>query len=461
MKIFAFIVFHLNTEQDLNSNPLFRWLKGGNMGKAQKKSSKSENPFENSLKQLETAQKVAKIPADTYEILKTPQRILEVKIPVMLDNGKMKIFTGYRVQYSDARGPAKGGIRYHPNVSLDEVKALSAWMTWKCATIDVPYGGAKGGVICNPKEMSKGELERLSRGYMRAIAHFIGPDIDIPAPDVYTTGEIMLWMVDEYSKIVGHYEPAIITGKPVGHGGSEGREEATGYGGAYIVREVAKHLNLNPKNTTVAIQGFGNVGSNAAVALFDMGFKVVALSDSKGGVYAKEGIDPAKVIPCKEEAGGTVLSCVHLGLLAKAMHYKEITNEELPELPVDILIPAALENVITGKNASKIKAKAIVELANGPTTPEADKILYKKGVFLVPDVLANSGGVTGSYFEWVQNKKNQHWAKEEVLQKVDSMLVKAFYDVLKSSEEHKVDMRTAALVLAMRRVADAVKKRGY
>ncbi len=422
---------------------------------------KTENPFENALKQLEVAQKIAKIPPEIYKILKTPQRILEVGIPVKLDNGETQIFTGYRIQYSDARGPCKGGIRYHPNVSLDEVKALGAWMTWKCATVDLPYGGAKGGIICDPKKMSKAELERLSRGYMRAIAHFIGPDVDIPAPDVYTTAEIMTWMVDEYSKIVGHYEPAVITGKPPDKGGSEGREEATGYGGAYIVREVVNHLGLNQKETTVAIQGFGNVGSNVAEALFNMGFKIVAISDSRGGVYAEGGFDPHKIIPCKEEAGGTVLSCAHLGLQAKALHFKEISNEQLLELPVDVLIPAALENVITGKNAKKIKAKIIVELANGPTTPEADKILHKQKVFLVPDILSNSGGVIGSYFEWIQNKKNQHWAKEEVLAKVDSILVKAFKDVLKSAEEHKLDMRTAALVLAMRRVADAIKKRGY
>ena len=431
------------------------------MSEKNTKKPSAENPFENSMKQLEAAQKVAKIEPQIYQILTNPQRILEVNIPVKMDNGKFTLFKGYRVQYSDARGPCKGGIRYHPNVSMDEVKALSSWMTWKCATADLPYGGAKGGVICNPKQMSKGELERLSRGYMRQIARFIGPDVDIPAPDVYTTGEIMMWMVDEYSKIVGHYEPAVITGKPIEHGGSEGRTEATGFGGAYIVREVAKHLNLNPKGSTVAIQGFGNVGSYAAIKLTEMGFKVVALSDSQGGVYAKDGIDAAKILPCKEEAGGTVLSCVHLGLLANKMHYEKITNEQLLELPVDILIPAALENVITEENAGKIHAKAIIELANGPTTPEADKILFKKGVFLVPDILANSGGVTGSYFEWVQNKKNQHWAKEEVLQKIDSILTKAFHDILKTSLEHKIDMRTAALVLAMRRVADAVKKRGY
>ncbi|HIJ99159.1 TPA: Glu/Leu/Phe/Val dehydrogenase [archaeon] len=431
------------------------------MGKPKRKVSKAENPFENSLKQLEAAQKIAKIEPSVYEILRTPQRILEVKIPVKLDSGKTKVFTGYRVQYSDARGPCKGGIRYHPSVSLDEVKALSSWMTWKCATVDLPYGGAKGGVICNPKAMSKTELERLSRGYMRAIARFIGPDIDIPAPDVYTTGEIMLWMVDEYSKIVGHYEPAVITGKPPDKGGSEGREEATGYGGAFIVREVVNHLNLNPKETTVAIQGFGNVGSNVAEALFNMGFKIVGLSDSTGGVYAKDGLDTTKIIPCKEEVGGTVLSCAHLGMMARAMHLDKVSNEQLLELPVDILIPAALENVITGKNAQKIKAKVIVELANGPTTPEADKILHKKGVFLVPDILANSGGVIGSYFEWIQNKKNEHWKKDDVLNRVDEILAKSFDAVLKTSQEHKVDMRTAALVLAMRRVADAIKKRGY
>ncbi len=424
------------------------------------KHSAHENPFENSLKQLEAAQKVAKIEPQIYEILKNPQRILELNIPVKLDNGKIQIFKGYRVQYSDARGPCKGGIRYHPNVSLAEVKALSGWMTWKCATADLPYGGGKGGVICNPKEMSKGELERLSRGYIRAIAHFIGPDVDIPAPDVYTTPEIMMWMVDEYSKIVGHRELAVITGKPIEHGGSEGRTEATGFGGAFIIREVASHLKLNPKETTVAIQGFGNVGSYTAIKLHEMGFKVVALSDSKGGVYAKDGLEPTKLVPCKEE-GKTIESCTHLGLLAKTAGFKNISNEELLELPVDILIPAALENAITEKNANKIHAKVIVELANGPTTPDADKILHKKGVMVVPDILANSGGVTGSYFEWVQNKKNEHWAKDIVLQKIDSILTKAFADILKTSQEHKIDMRTAALVLAMKRVAAAVEKRGY
>ncbi len=430
------------------------------MAKNSSKYKNLENPFENSLKQLEAAQKVAKIEPQIYEILKTPQRILELNIPIKLDNGKIQIFKGFRVQYSDARGPCKGGIRYHPDVSLAEVKALSGWMTWKCATADLPYGGAKGGVICNPKEMSKAELERLSRGYIRAVAHFIGPDVDIPAPDVYTTPEIMMWMVDEYSKIIGHRELAVITGKPVEHGGSEGRTEATGFGGAFIVREIATHLKMNPKETTVAIQGFGNVGSYAAIKLREMGFKVVALSDSKGGVYAKDGLDATKIMPCKEE-GGTIESCTHLGLIAKTTGFKKISNEELLELPVDILIPAALENAITEKNAGKIHAKVIVELANGPTTPEADKILHKKGIMLVPDILANSGGVTGSYFEWVQNKKNEHWTKDVVLQKIDSILAKAFSDILKTSQEYKIDMRTAALVLAMKRVADAVKKRGY
>ena len=421
-------------------------------------SNPNHDPFENSLAQLAEAQKTAKIEPEIYEIMRKPQNFLEVKIPVKMDSGETRTFVGFRSQYNNARGPFKGGIRYHPNVSPSEVKALSAWMTWKCATVGIPYGGGKGGVICNPKEMSKGELERLSRGYIRAIAHAIGPDVDIPAPDVYTTPEIMMWMVDEYSKIVGHYEPAVITGKPIDKGGSEGRTEATGFGGAYIVREVAKHLKMDPKKTTVAIQGFGNVGSYAAIKLHEMGFKVVAVSDSRGGVYAADGLDAGKILPCKEE-GGTVEACTHLGLLTKTNGFKKITNEELLELPVDILIPAALENAITHENANKIKAKAIVELANGPTTPDADKILHKKGVFLVPDILANSGGVTGSYYEWLQNKKNEHWKKDDVLGKIDSTLTKAFYDILKTSQEHKIDMRTAALVLAMRRVADAVKKK--
>lgn len=420
---------------------------------------KAEDPFENALKQMEVAQEVAKIEPEIYEILKKPQRFLEVQIPVKMDNGSIKIFTGYRSQHSNARGPFKGGIRYHPNVSVSEVKALSAWMTWKCATVDIPYGGGKGGIICNPKEMSKAEIERMSRGYIREIARFIGPDVDIPAPDVYTNSEIMMWMVDEYSKIIGKYEPAVITGKPLGKGGSEGRETATGVGGSYVIREAAKHLGLDPKKTTVAVQGYGNVGSFAAEALHKLGFKIVAISDSKGGIYAKAGINPEKITPCKEKPGGTVEACAHLGLFSGNDKAEKITNEELLELDVDILVPAALENQITEKNAHKIKAKIVAELANGPTTPEADKILHKNKVLLIPDILANAGGVTVSYFEWLQNRKNEHWTENAVFEKLDSIMTKAFYDIAEESKESEIDMRTAALVLAMKRVAAATKKR--
>jgi len=349
--------------------------------------------FEDEQKRLELANEASPVDENIFKILKTPQRILEVNIPVKMDSGKVKIFRGYRVQYNNARGPCKGGIRYHPTVTLNEVKTLSALMTWKTATVDIPYGGAKGGVICHPKKLSQKELERLSRGYMRAIAHFIGVDVDIPAPDVYTNEKIMAWMRDEYEKIIGKKAPAIITGKPVSAGGSEGRGVATGLGGSYVVREVCKQLKLNPKETTVAIQGYGNAGSVAAHFLYDKGFKIVGISDSRGAVYAKYGLNPEKITPCKE-AAGTVQTCTHLGLLAAKEGFEEIGNEELLELDVDILIPAALENQITKDNANKIQAKAIIELANGPTTPDADKILEERGTFIVPDILANAGGAS-------------------------------------------------------------------
>ncbi|HIJ99270.1 TPA: Glu/Leu/Phe/Val dehydrogenase [archaeon] len=420
----------------------------------------SLNPFENALKQLENAQNIEPIDEDIYQILRRPQRIIELSIPVKMDSGELKFFTGYRVQYNDAPGPTKGGIRYHPQVSLDEIMALASWMTWKCAVVGLPYGGAKGGVICNPKDMSEGEIERLSRAYVQAIANCIGPTVDIPAPDVYTNPQIMAWMSDEYNKIVGKELPAAFTGKPVENGGSEGRNISTGVGCSFIVREISKKLGLKPKETTVAVQGYGNAGSIVAQKLHEMDYKIVAVSDSQGGIYSEKGFDPHKILTCKSKVG-TVGECGHIGVLAEGAEFQKITNEELLELEVDILIPAALENQITVENADKIKAKAVVELANGPTTPAADEILFKKGITVVPDILANAGGVSVSYYEWYQNMNNESWTEEDIFKKLDTLLTKAFVNISEKSDKNKIDMRTAAFILAVHKVAEKVKERGY
>jgi len=410
------------------------------------------NPFKIAQEQLDRAAKIMKLDPAVHQILREPMRVLEVTIPVKMDDGSVKVFKGFRVQYNDARGPTKGGIRFHPQETLDTVKALAAWMTWKTSVVDLPYGGAKGGVICNPKEMSEGELERLSRGYIRAIGRFIGPERDIPAPDVYTNPQIMAWMMDEYSKIVGYNAPGVITGKPIEIGGSLGRGDATAKGGMYVLREAAKKIKLDLKKATVAIQGYGNAGQFAHKLVTEMfGSKVVAVSDSKGGIYSENGLDYEKVLAHKEKTGSVI----------NFPGAKNITNEELLELNVDVLIPAALENQITGKNANNIKAKIVLELANGPTTPEADEILYKKGILDIPDFLANAGGVTVSYFEWVQNINGYYWTAEEVYQKLDQKMTKAFWDVMETMEKYKVDPRTAAYIVAVDRVAKAVKIRGW
>ncbi|MFO7872297.1 MAG: Glu/Leu/Phe/Val dehydrogenase [Candidatus Undinarchaeales archaeon] len=413
----------------------------------------TENPFENALEQLEEAQKVASIDKGAYEILRNPQRILQVSIPVKMDNGEQKMFTGYRVQHNDARGPCKGGIRYHPDVTLDEVKALATWMTIKCATVNIPYGGGKGGIICNPKEMSQGELERMSRGFMRQIYNFIGVDVDVPAPDVYTNPTIMGWMRDEYEKLVGHEAPGIITGKPVEEGGSEGRGTATGMGGSFIVRESVKALGMKPEETTVAVQGFGNAGATIANLLYENDYKVVAVSDSRGAVCnLDEGLDIKLISEVKKEKGTVTeyeKTCEH------------VSNEELLELDVDILVPAALENQLVEENAPDVSAKIVVEIANGPTTPGADKILHEKEVLVVPDILANAGGVTVSYFEWLQNKKGENWSEEEVNEKLDKLMTNAFKDIYAKKEDEGISMRTAAYAIAIKRVADAINERGY
>ncbi|HDK26983.1 MAG TPA: Glu/Leu/Phe/Val dehydrogenase [Candidatus Atribacteria bacterium] len=382
--------------------------------------------------------------------LKEPERVLIVSIPVKMDNGAVKVFTGFRAQYNTARGPAKGGVRYHPNVSLDEVKALSAWMTWKCAVAGIPYGGAKGGVICNPKEMSEGELEKLSRRYIYEISSIIGPKKDIPAPDVYTTPKIMGWYIDTYNKLTGEASFSTITGKPLELWGSEGRKEATARGLSYTVEVAAKKLSINPLEATVVIQGYGNAGSISAKLLNEQGYKIIAVSDSKGGAYNPQGIDPSEILDYKTKTS-TVKG------FPKA---KFISNKDLLEIECDVLVPAALEGVITKKNANNIKAKIIAEAANGPTTPEADEILYQRGIFIIPDILANAGGVTVSYFEWIQGLYGYFWDEERVNRRLKKLMVRAFNEVLKIAQKEKIDNRTAAYIYAISKVAEAMKVRG-
>ncbi len=411
------------------------------------------NPFKIAQAQLDEAAEILGLDRGTRDLLRWPMRELVVHIPVRMDNGEVKVFEAYRVQYNDARGPTKGGLRFHPAETVDTVRALAAWMTWKTSVVDIPLGGGKGGVCCNPKEMSEGELERLSRAYMRAIAHFISPDIDVPAPDVYTTPQIMAWMVDEYSVIRGYNSPGVITGKPLPVGGSLGRHDATARGGIYTVREAGKALGINPAKATYAIQGFGNAGQHGATLFKSVlgGGKLIAVSDSRGGIINRNGMDPDKVIEHK----------LSTGKVENFPGAEPISNEDLLELDVDVLFPSALENAITDKNAAAIKAKIICELANGPTTPEADKILYDKGCFVIPDFLANAGGVTVSYFEQVQNNSNFYWSIDEVYEKLDAKMTKAFHAVYDMCKTKKVNMRVAAYLVAVSRVAEAMKLRGW
>lgn len=406
-----------------------------------------QNPFENALTQLEKAAKIMNLDKNIYEILKQPDRVLLVSIPVKMDSGELKVFTGFRSQYNNALGPYKGGIRYHENVSLDEVQALSFWMMVKCATVNIPMGGGKGGVIVDSKKLSIGELERLSRGYIQKIWREIGSDKDVPAPDMYTTPQIMGWMRDEYEKLLGHADPGVITGKAIVDGGSEGRETATAQGGVYVVRELMKKLNLQPSETKVAIQGIGNVGGFMAKLLSADGFKIVALSDSKGGIYNETGLDLNTIFAHKEKTGS----------LSGIDGVQNVSNAELFELPVDILVPSAMENQITIENVANIKAKVVVEMANGPTTPEADEILAQRNIIVVPDVLSNAGGVTVSCFEWEQNVKNLKWSEAEVFAKLKPMMVTAFNEVWETKEKYNVSMRTAAFVKAIERVASKMK----
>ena len=389
-------------------------------------------------------------PEEVYELLKEPLRLLTVKIPVKMDDGSTKIFTGYRAQHNDSVGPTKGGIRFHPNVTEREVKALSIWMSLKCGIVDLPYGGGKGGIVCDPRTMSFGELERLSRGYVRAISQIVGPTKDIPAPDVFTNSQIMAWMMDEYSRMDEFNSPGFITGKPLVLGGSHGRETATAKGVTICIREAAKKRGIELKGARVVVQGFGNAGSFLAKFMHDAGAKVVGISDAYGGLYDPDGLDIDYLLD-RRDSFGTVTKLFN----------NTITNKELLELDCDILVPAAIENQITEENAHKIKAKIVVEAANGPTTIEGTQILTDRGILLVPDVLASSGGVTVSYFEWVQNNQGYYWTEQEVEEKLEAILVKAFASIYALSESRKVDMRLAAYMVGVRKMAEASRFRGW
>jgi glutamate dehydrogenase len=389
-------------------------------------------------------------PNEVFELLKEPLRMMTVRIPIRMDDGSIKIFTGYRAQHNDAVGPTKGGVRFHPNVTETEVKALSIWMSLKAGIVDLPYGGGKGGIICDPREMSFRELERLSRGYVRAISQIVGPTKDIPAPDVFTNSQIMAWMMDEYSRIREFDSPGFITGKPLVLGGSHGRESATAKGVTICIREAAKKKGLNIQDARVVIQGFGNAGSFLAKFLHDAGAKVIGISDAYGALHDPEGLDIDYLLD-RRDSFGTVTKL-----------FKEtITNAELLELDCDILVPAAIENQITANNAHNIKASIVVEAANGPTTNEATKILTDRGILLVPDVLASAGGVTVSYFEWVQNNQGYYWTEEEVEQKLDKIMVNAFESIYHTAESRRIDMRLSAYMVGVRKMAEASRFRGW
>jgi len=408
------------------------------------------NPFEIAQAQFDTAADYLMLDDGLRTILKTPKRQLIVSIPVRMDDGRIKVFEGYRVQHNLSRGPAKGGIRYHPDVTLDEVKALASWMTWKCATVNIPYGGGKGGVRVDPKQLSLGELERLTRLYATEIAPIIGPDRDIPAPDVNTNPQTMAWFMDTISMFHGHTELGVVTGKPLSLGGSKGRHEATARGCQYTTRAACAVKRLTLKGAKVAVQGFGNAGSIAARLLHEDGATLIAASDSKGGIYNEHGIDPEAALRHKEETGSLVVfkGCDH------------ITNHELLELRCDVLVPAALENAITLENAEHVRAKIVAEAANGPTTPGADQILREKGIFVIPDILCNAGGVTVSYFEWVQDLYGFFWTEHEVNNYLERTMNAAFKDVHAAAEKYRVDMRIGAYITAVARVAEATRVRG-
>ena len=412
----------------------------------------SLNPFAVAQKQLDQCAKILNLEPGVQAMLRMPSRELHVSIPVRMDDGSLNVFQGFRVQYNDAKGPTKGGIRFHPDETIDAVRALAAWMTWKCSLLALPLGGGQGGVICNPKEMSQGELERLSRAYIDKIWQMIGPEQDIPAPDINTNPQIMAWMVDEYTKLAGKNQFGVITGKPLSLGGSAGRGDATARGGLYTVREVAEEFGIDLSKAKMAIQGYGNVGYYAAVLAKELlGSKVVAVSDSKGGIYSADGLDPEAVAKHKAKTSSVI----------NFPNTKPISNSEILELDVDILFPAALENVITEANAPKVKAKIIAELANGPTTPKADEILHKNGIHVIPDVLCNAGGVTVSYFEMVQNFYMYYWDVDDIHERLNKKMTVAYQSVLDASKKYKINMRQAAYVVAVERVVEAMKLRGW
>jgi len=408
------------------------------------------NPYHMAVQQFEAAADKINLSEDMREILRQPKRELTVNFPVRLDNGRVKTFTGYRVQHNVNRGPAKGGIRYGPDVTLDEVKALAMWMTWKCAVVGIPFGGAKGGVICDPKQMSPSELERLTRRYATEISIVVSPHSDIPAPDVNTNAQVMAWIMDTYSMHEGYSIPAVVTGKPLSIGGSEGRNDATATGVLFVTRQAAKRIGMPVQGARVSIQGFGNAGSIAARLFHHEGCKVVAVSDTRGGIYNESGLDPATVLRFKQERGSVV----------NFPRAQNISVQEVLEIPCDILIPAATEGVITEANADRVQARIISEAANGPTTPEADEILFSKGVYIIPDILANAGGVTVSYFEWVQDLQSFFWDVEEITQKLEVIMNRAFAAVADKADQFSCDMRLAANMLAISRVAEATQVRG-
>jgi len=419
----------------------------------------SNSLFSDASKRLETALKYVAISEDAVEHLKYPKSSLSVSIPVRMDDGSLKVFQGHRVRYDNTRGPAKGGVRYHPGVSLDEVQSLAFWMTFKCAVLNLPFGGGKGGITVDPKALSKLELERLSRGYIDAIADFIGPDVDILAPDVYTNAMIMGWMMDQYSIIRRQISPAVVTGKPLTMGGSAGRDEATATGAYFVIETILPKFQLVPSKTTVAVQGFGNAGAVLAEQLYKAGYKVVAVSDSQGGIYAPNGLDIPSIRQYK--ASGNKVKAVYCkNTVFNIVEHEVLTNEELLGLEVDVLVPAALENQINETNVNSIKAKYIFEVANGPVTSAADQILEEKGIYVIPDILVNAGGVTVSYFEWVQNRSGLYWTLEEVNQRLKQKIVEETERIWAISQELAISIRTAAYVHALNRLGEALNAKG-
>jgi len=409
-----------------------------------------QNVWQMAQRQLDEVAALIGLDENLHAYLREAKRILTVSVPVGMDDGKLKVFEGYRVQHNLSRGPGKGGIRYHPDVTLDEVKALAMWMTWKCALVNIPYGGAKGGVICDPKAMSLKEIENLTRRYTSEISIIIGPEKDIPAPDVYTTPQIMAWIMDTFSMQHGYSIPGVVTGKPLAIGGSLGRDKATARGCLYVVNEAVKEARIDPKGARVAIQGFGNAGMHAAELMAADGYKIIAVSDSRGGVFNPKGLDVSGLIAFKQETG----------TVAGFSGGDRISNKDLLEVECDVLVPAALEKVITRDNAPRIKAKIVAEAANGPTLPEADQILHDRGIMVLPDILANAGGVSVSYFEWVQDLQENFWEEEEVNERLRRKMVRAFRETLDQARKYKTDMRHGAYVVAVGRVSEATKLRG-